>query len=87
MAGQTEPQFQDDFATPSSAHESYHPIAIQLYGHANKFNATTTNRVRHSGVTSHLWAVGHVACHLGQAAPVSRVLASGFCRPNMTHVL
>lgn len=44
MAGQTEPQFQDDFATPSSAHESYHPIAIQLYGHANKFNATTTNR-------------------------------------------
>lgn len=41
-----EPEFTGETVTPSSADPTYHPVAIQLYGHANKFNASTTNHVR-----------------------------------------
>ena len=40
-----EPEFQNETVTPSSADPTYHPVAIQLYGHANKFNGTSTNHV------------------------------------------
>ena len=46
MASTYEPEFTGDTVAPSSADASYHPVAIQLYGHASKFNGTTTNHVR-----------------------------------------
>ena len=41
-----EPEFATETVPPSSADPSYHPVAIQLYGHASKFNGSTTNHVR-----------------------------------------
>ncbi len=46
MASTYEPEFTGETVAPSSADASYHPVAIQLYGHASKFNGTTTNHVR-----------------------------------------
>ncbi len=46
MASTYEPEFTGETVAPSSADASYHPVAIQLYGHASKFNGSTTNHVR-----------------------------------------
>ena len=46
MASTYEPEFSGETVAPSSADASYHPVAIQLYGHASKFNGSTTNHVR-----------------------------------------
>lgn len=46
MASTYEPEFTSEAVPPSSDHPSYHPVAIQLYGHASKFNGSTTNHVR-----------------------------------------
>ncbi|DBA75099.1 hypothetical protein WJX77_001154 [Trebouxia sp. C0004] len=43
MASTYEPEFTGETVAPSSADASYHPVAIQLYGHASKFNGSTTN--------------------------------------------
>ncbi|KAL3143309.1 hypothetical protein ABBQ38_002149 [Trebouxia sp. C0009 RCD-2024] len=43
MASTYEPEFTSEAVPPSSDHPSYHPVAIQLYGHASKFSGTTTN--------------------------------------------
>lgn len=45
MASTYEPEFSGETVAPSSADASYHPVAIQLYGHASKFNGSTTNHV------------------------------------------
>ena len=45
MPGKPIPEFENRVVASSSADAEYHPVAIQLYGHASKFNATTTNQV------------------------------------------
>ena len=53
-----EPEFTGESVAPSSADASYHPVAIQLYGHASKFNGTTTNHVR--GDLQMYWSLLHI---------------------------
>lgn len=69
-----EPEFKNETVTASSADPTYHPVAIQLYGHANKFNGTSTNHVRAQSRAT-LLSKGFTACNLPPAKHFTHALS------------